>query len=77
MDETHLADDKTVAGSLAFLLGAKADTKPAALGILSEADCGQRLEGPGSRRRCKTADIDGAGASKVDRSCLQNHCRQR
>lgn len=29
MDDT-LADDKTVSGSLASLLGAKADTKPAA-----------------------------------------------
>ena len=45
LDEAHLVDDKTVAGSLAALLGAKPDTKPAALGILSEADYDAAVKG--------------------------------
>ena len=43
--EDTLADDKSVAGSLAQLLGAKVDTKPAALGIMSEADYDTTVKG--------------------------------
>ena len=45
MNEAQLTDDKTVSGSLASLLGAKADTKPAALGIMSEADYEAAVKG--------------------------------
>lgn len=45
MDETQLTDDKAIPGSLAALLGANPDTKPAALGILSEADYAATVKG--------------------------------
>ena len=38
LDESQMADERTIPGSLAVLLGTKPETRPSVLGMLSEAE---------------------------------------
>lgn len=59
LESGHMGDDKTMVGSLAQLIGAKADTKPAAVGIIPEPDFDAVLMG------WKVPTVSGTGAPGV------------